>query len=63
MHGGIIDERTVRGLIQRYKIRWEVWPEEIYANSHLEQTGFELELLGTHPERDRECEPWLRCLR
>ena len=52
-----IDEVTVRELIQRYKICWEVWPEEIYTNSHLEQTGFELELLGTHPDGTRNASP------
>lgn len=44
------DETAIRDLIQRYKICWEVWPEQIRTNAHLEQTGFELELLGTHPE-------------
>lgn len=57
INGTSIDEVTVREFIQRYKICWEVWPEEIYTNSHLEQTGFELELLGTHPDGIRNVSP------
>ena len=44
------DESAIRDLIQRYKICWEVWPECIVNNSHLDKIGFELELLGTHAE-------------
>lgn len=44
------DESEIRDLIQRYKICWEVWPEWIVNKSHLDKTGFELELLGTHAE-------------
>jgi hypothetical protein len=45
-----VDEATIRDLIQRFKVCWEVWPEWAADKSHLEKTGFEVELLGTHAE-------------
>lgn len=50
MNGTPTNESAVRELIQRYKICWEVWPEFVPNNGHLEKTGFDLELLGTHAE-------------
>lgn len=50
MNGAAEHESAIRDLIRRYKICWEVWPEWAGSNSHLEKTGFDLELLGTHAE-------------
>jgi hypothetical protein len=57
MNGTTANESTIRDLIQRYKICWEVWPEWIPTKGHLEKTGFELELLGTHPEGTDNASP------
>src|SRR5579859_2226959 len=50
MNSTMPDESSVRELVQRYKICWEVWPECVVNHSHLEKTGYDLELLGTHAE-------------
>ncbi len=41
-----IDE--MRQLVERYRVCWEVWPESICADGKRRQTGFQLELYGTH---------------
>jgi hypothetical protein len=51
------DESEIRELIKRYKVCWEVWPEWIVNNSHLDKMGFELELLGTHAEGTEHVTP------
>lgn len=56
-NGRLAGEAAVRDLIQRYKICWEVWPEWIVQNAHLEKTGFDLELLGTHAEGTEHISP------
>lgn len=50
MNGTTANGTAVRDLIQRYRICWEVWPEWVSDKGHLGKTGFEFELLGTHPE-------------
>ncbi|SRR6266700_180881 len=50
MNGTTTNEPSIRDLIQRYKICWEVWPEWISDRGHLRKIGFELELLGTDAE-------------
>jgi hypothetical protein len=34
-------------LVRRYRVCWEVWPEDIVAEGKVRQVGFELELSGT----------------
>ena len=55
--GAAANEVVARDLIQRYKVCWEVWPEWVVEKSHLEKTGFELELLGTHAEGTEQVSP------
>lgn len=36
-------------LVKKYRVCWEVWPEYSSVHGSAKQTGFELELIGTHP--------------
>lgn len=36
-------------LVRKYRVCWEVWPEYSSVQGAAKQTGFELELIGTHP--------------
>ena len=38
---------TLAGLVRRYQVCWEVWPEDMIAEGKARQVGFELELSGT----------------
>ncbi|HEX7962608.1 MAG TPA: hypothetical protein VF493_22045 [Terriglobales bacterium] len=53
----VTDETTLRDLVARYKICWEVWPEGVFSKSHVEEIGYELELLGTHAEGTEHVNP------
>lgn len=37
-------------LVRRYRMCWEVWPEQAVIGSEIRQIGFRLELLGTHED-------------
>jgi hypothetical protein len=37
----------VAGLVQRFQVCWEVWPEYLMIGGKQQQVGFELELSGT----------------
>jgi hypothetical protein len=51
------EQLMLRDLVRRHKVCWEVWPEEVVCNSHLEKIGFELELLGTPAEATSDVSP------
>lgn len=36
-------------LVRKYRVCWDVWPEYSTVHGTAKQTGFELELIGTHP--------------
>ena len=42
---GLVD---LKKLVKRHRICWEVFPEYVYVNQKRLQTGFRLELIGTH---------------
>src|SRR3990170_3796561 len=42
---GLVD---LKQLVKRYRICWEVLPEYVYEDHERRQTGFRLELVGTH---------------
>ena len=39
---------TLRELVERFRVCWEVWPEYAFVNHEKRQIGFSLELYGTH---------------
>ena len=39
---------SLRELVQRFRVCWEVWPEYGFVNSQMRQIGLALELCGTH---------------
>lgn len=42
------EAELIAGLVKRFRVCWEVWPEEIIVNHEKRQIGFSLELYGTH---------------
>jgi len=36
-------------LVRKYRVCWDVWPEYSSIPGGARQTGFEMELIGTHP--------------
>ncbi len=40
------------GIVKRYQVCWEVWPECLMVEGKERQVGFELELSGTEPGSD-----------
>jgi hypothetical protein len=42
-------EKELKALITKYRICWSVFPEKALVDETLRQTGFRLELYGTHP--------------
>src|SRR5215471_17462746 len=40
--------QLLRELVRRFRVCWEVWPEYIFVGREKRQTGFVLELSGTH---------------
>src|SRR6476660_6761142 len=51
----MITDTNLAGLVKRYQVCWEVWPE-ICPGSNRTQVGYEVELFGTNPQV-RELEP------
>ena len=50
----------IKDLVQKHKVCWEVWPEELLgSNGKKVQIGFELTLIGTH--YNPEHLPWPGC--
>ena len=48
---------TLRELVERYRVCWEVWPESAMVDGRVRQIGFELELSGTHPQEVKNPSP------
>jgi hypothetical protein len=48
---------TLRDLVPRYRVCWEVWPENAMVDGKVRQIGFELELSGTHPPEVKNFNP------
>ena len=44
-------------LVSRYRVCWDVWPEETMVDGKRQQIGFELELSGTHPPEVKNATP------
>ena len=44
-------------LVSRYRVCWDVWPEETMVDGKRQQIGFELELSGTHPLEVKNATP------
>lgn len=58
----MIGDSNLAGLVQKYQVCWEVWPE-ICAGPNHNQIGYEIELLGTDPA-SRDFQPSsLECAR
>src|SRR6266545_4096462 len=56
----MIQEETIsqlKGLIQRHKVCYEVWPENLVSNGQIVKVGFALELEGTHEQPESEVQP------
>ena len=51
---GILD---LKKLVKRYRMCWEVFSECVYVDHKRMQTGFRLELIGTHEASVRNPEP------
>ena len=47
----------LKDLIQRHKVCYEVWPENLVAKGQLVKVGFDLELEGTHEHPGSEVLP------
>ncbi|MGE0883410.1 MAG: hypothetical protein AB7P14_07705 [Blastocatellales bacterium] len=47
----------LKDLIQRHKVCYEVWPENLVVNGQLVKVGFDLELEGTHEHPGSEVLP------
>lgn len=50
-------------LVGRYRVCWDVWPEEAMVDGRRQQIGFELELSGTHPPEVKNASPGCRSCR
>lgn len=42
------EAEPIAGLVERFRVCWEVWPEYRFVGSEKRQIGFSLELYGTH---------------
>ena len=42
------ETELIAGLVQRFRVCWEVWPEYRIVDHETRQIGFSLELYGTH---------------
>jgi hypothetical protein len=42
------EAELIADLVERFRVCWEVWPEEIMVKDERRQIGFSLELYGTH---------------
>ena len=42
------EEELIAGLVERFRVCWEVWPEDMIIDHEKRQVGFSLELYGTH---------------
>ena len=38
----------IKDLVQRFRVCWEVYPEQVLARDEIQKVGFALELYGTH---------------
>ncbi len=55
-------DSNLAGLVQKYQVCWEVWPEICAASNH-GQVGYEIELLGTNAGRCEFQPSSLECAR
>ncbi len=49
--------KQLKDLIQRHKVCYEVWPENLVVNHQIVKVGFDLELEGTHEHPGNEVLP------
>lgn len=47
----------LKKMVKRYRVCWEVFPEYVYVDRKRLQTGFRLELIGTHEASAGHPEP------
>jgi hypothetical protein len=47
------NEAVLRELIQRHKVYWQVWPQQVVRGASRVQVGFRIGLLGTHDHPQR----------
>ena len=47
MPASVTANNSLAGLVQRYQVCWEVWPEYLAVDNRMRQVGFELELSGS----------------
>ena len=57
MATAIAQPTLLQDLVSRYRVCWDVWPENEIVDGKLRQIGFELELSGTHPPEVKNPSP------
>jgi len=48
---------VVKGLVERFQVCWEAWPEYLMVGHEKRQIGFVLDLYGTHEDGAEHTEP------
>jgi hypothetical protein len=47
----------LRELVQRFRVCWEVWPEDSYPEGEKQKIGYTLDLIGTHEPEVKHPDP------
>jgi hypothetical protein len=48
---------ALKDLVQRFRVCWQVWPEQTFVGGEKRQIGFALELYGTHEPGTEHVDP------